>query len=98
MPAYIIADVKITNTEMYEEYKKLTPASISAYQWKFVVRGSATETLEGDWQPGRFIMLEFPNAELARQWWHSTEYAPAKNIRQRAASTKMILAEGVTLS
>ena len=98
MPAYIIVDVKITNPQLYEEYKKLTPASIAAWQGKFIVRGGATETLEGDWQPGRFVMLEFPNAELARQWWNSTEYAPAKNIRQRAASTNMILAEGVTLS
>ncbi len=98
MPAYVIVDVKITNPQLYEEYKKLTPASIAAWQGKFIIRGGATETLEGDWQPGRFVMLEFPNAELARQWWHSTEYAPAKNIRQRAASTNMILAEGVTLS
>ena len=30
MPAYIIVDVKINNAEMYEEYKKLTPASIAA--------------------------------------------------------------------
>ncbi len=98
MPAYVIVDVTITDPQLYEEYKKLTPASIAVWQGKFIVRGGATETLEGDWQPGRFVMLEFPNAELARQWWHSTEYAPAKNIRQRAASTKMILAEGVTLS
>ena len=98
MPAYVIVDVTITDPQLEEEYKKLTPASIAAWQGKFIVRGGATETLEGDWQPGRFVMLEFPNAELARQWWHSTEYAPAKNIRQRAASTKMILAEGVTLS
>ncbi len=98
MPAYIIVDVKITSPQLYEEYKKLTPASVAAYRGKFIVRGGATETLEGDWQPGRFVMLEFPTAELARQWWHSPEYAPAKNIRQRAASTKMILAEGVTLS
>ena len=98
MLAYVIVDVTITDPQLYEEYKKLTPASIAVWQGKFIVRGGATETLEGDWQPGRFVMLEFPNAELARQWWHSTEYAPAKNIRQRAASTKMILAEGVTLS
>jgi uncharacterized protein (DUF1330 family) len=98
MLAYVIVDVTITDPQLYEEYKKLTPASIAVWQGKFIVRGGATETLEGDWHPGRFVMLEFPNADLARQWWHSTEYAPAKNIRQHAASTNMILAEGVTLS
>ena len=98
MAAYVIVDVKINNAEMYEEYKKLTPASIAAYQGKFIVRGGATETLEGDWKPGRFVMLEFPNADQARDWWNSTEYAKAKSIRQSAAATNMILAEGVTFS
>ncbi len=39
MPAYIIVDVKINDPVAYEEYKKLTPASISAYQGSFIVRG-----------------------------------------------------------
>ena len=44
MPAYIIVDVKINNHEEYEEYKKLTPAAIAAYQGVFIVRGGPTET------------------------------------------------------
>ena len=75
MPAYIIVDVKINDPVAYEEYKKLTPASIAAYQGSFVVRGGATETLEGDWEPGRIVILQFPNAERARQWWNSEEYS-----------------------
>lgn len=98
MPAYIIVDIKINNAEMYEEYKKLTPASIAAYDGKFIVRGGATEILEGDWKPGRVVVLEFPNAERAKQWWNSSEYAAAKSIRQSAATSNMILAEGVNFS
>lgn len=94
MPAYIIADVTIHNAENYEGYKKLTPASIAAYDGKFIVRGGTTETLEGNWQPGRVVILEFPTIERARQWWASEEYAPAKAIRQANAETKMILIEG----
>ena len=95
MPAFIIVDVKITNPDDYEEYKKLTPASIAAYQGSFVVRGGSTETLEGDWVPERIVVLQFPDAERARQWWNSREYADAKLIRQRAAFTRMILVDGV---
>lgn len=95
MAAYVIVDIKINDTEKYNEYKKLTPASIAAYDGKFIVRGGATETLEGDWQPGRVVVLEFPDAGRARQWWDSPEYAIAKTIRQTAADTKMILVEGV---
>ena len=95
MPAYVIVDVKINNHEDYEEYKKLTPASITAYDGKFIVRGGKTETLEGDWNPERIVVLEFPTVERAKEWWPSEMYAPAKQIRQRTASTQMIVVEGL---
>lgn len=95
MPAYIIVEVHIHNSTEYEEYKKLTPSSLIPYEGKFIVRGGETETLEGDWQPKRIVVLEFPTKELAKQWWSSEGYAPAKALRQRTAITKMILVQGV---
>jgi uncharacterized protein (DUF1330 family) len=94
MKAYIIVDVNITNPTLYEDYKKLTPASLVPYDGKFIVRGGVTETLEGNWSPGRVVVLEFPSMEKARSWWSSTGYAPAKAIRQSASETKMIVVEG----
>ena len=95
MAAYIIVDISIHDKEEYEEYKKLTPASITAYDGKFIVRGGKSQTLEGDWDPQRIVVLEFPSAARAKEWWESDLYLPAKKIRQRAAKTKMILIEGV---
>jgi uncharacterized protein (DUF1330 family) len=95
MAAYILVEVKITDPERYEDYKKLTPASLVPFQGSFVVRGGATETLEGDWQPGRLVILEFPTTALAKAWWSSDLYAPAKAIRQAASITRMLLVEGV---
>lgn len=94
MAAYILVDITIHDAEGYEGYKKLTPASIEAYEGKFIVRGGQTELLEGNWEPGRIVVLEFPSVEKARQWWASEEYAPAKKMRQANATTKMILVEG----
>jgi len=95
MKAYIIVDVHITNPTLYEDYRKLTPASLIPYDGKFVVRGGSTETLEGEWNPGRVIVLEFPSVEKAKAWWSSPGYAPAKAIRQSASHTNMILVEGI---
>lgn len=95
MPAYIIVDVDIHNAENYSDYKKLTPGSLLNYDGKFIVRGGNTETLEGDWQPGRVVVLEFPTVEKAKQWWASEEYAPAKALRQANATSKMIVVEGL---
>lgn len=95
MAAYVIVDVTIHDHDEYEEYKKLTPAAIAAFDGKFLVRGGETTTLEGDWTPGRVVVLHFPTVERAREWWNSEEYSIAKRIRQRAAKTKMIIVEGV---
>jgi uncharacterized protein (DUF1330 family) len=95
MPAYVIVDVSIQDHAEYEEYKKLTPAAVAAFDGRFVVRGGRHITLEGDWKPERIVVLEFPSIERANEWWNSEWYSKAKEIRQRAAKTKMIIVEGV---
>ena len=93
MPAYVIVEIEIHDPIEYEEYKKLTPASIAAYDGKFVVRGAQTESLEGNWNPQRIVVLEFPSVQRAKEWWNSNEYTIAKTIRQRTAKTKMLVVE-----
>lgn len=95
MAAYVIVEVAIQDEKEYEEYKKLTPASIAAYDGQFIVRGSKAESLEGNWNPERIVVLQFPSVERAKEWWNSPEYTRAKTIRQRVATTKMIVLEGV---
>lgn len=94
MPAYVIVEIEIEDPALYEDYKKLTPASISAYGGKFIVRGAKTQSLEGDWNPQRLVVLEFPSVERATEWWSSPQYTEAKEIRQRAAKTKMLVVQG----
>lgn len=95
MSAYVIVEVSIHDPKEYEEYKKLTPGTIAAYDGKFVVRGGQAETLEGDWQPERIVVLEFPTVDRAKEWWDSEMYSKAKAIRHRTAKTKMIVVPGV---
>ena len=97
MSAYVLVEVVIDDPVEYEEYKKLTPASITAFDGRFIVRGAKSECLEGDWHPQRIVVLKFPSVERAKEWWHSAEYAPAKEIRQRTAKTRMLVVEGYEL-
>jgi len=94
MRAYVVAEITIHNPEAYERYKKLVPASIAAYGGTYLVRGATTTTLEGMWDPARFVILEFPDGDAARAWWNSPEYAEAKALRQSCADTEMLLVEG----
>lgn len=95
MAAYVIAEVNVTDPQLYDQYRKLVPATVEKYGGRFAVRGGAVETKEGGWSPSRLVVLEFPTMEQARKWYHSPEYAPALAIRLKAANAKVILAEGV---
>jgi len=92
--AYVVAEVEVTDPAVYEEYRKLVPATIAKYGGKFLVRGGAVEVKEGGWQPKRLVVLEFASMDQARKWYASPEYAPALALRARAARSKVLLVEG----
>jgi len=95
MAAYVVAQIDITDPALFEEYRRQVPPTLAPYGGKFMVRGGQRETLEGDWQPKRVVVIEFPDRASARAWWSSPEYAGARSLRQRAARTELILIEGV---
>ena len=95
MAAYIVVEVDVKDPVRYADYRAMVPSSLEKYGGRFIVRGGRTETLEGDWSPKRFVVVEFPTVEQAKAWWASPEYAEAKALRQATSETQMIVAEGV---
>ena len=95
MPGYIIVDIEVLDPGPYEDYKRLASASIAAHGGKYLVRGGATEVLDGDWTPKRLVVLQFDSVEAAKRWRESPEYAEAKKVRERCARSNMIVVEGL---
>jgi uncharacterized protein (DUF1330 family) len=95
MSAYAIVEVSVHNPTEYEGYKKLSGQSLERFGGRFIVRGGATESLEGDWNPQRIVVIQFPDMDSARAWWHSGEYAEAKKIRNANADSRLIIVDGV---
>ncbi|RAI93777.1 DUF1330 domain-containing protein [Algoriphagus yeomjeoni] len=93
MPAFVIVEVDITDPEKYNAYKQLTPATVSAFGGKFVLRGNPVTVLEGEWDHERLVMLQFPTKEKAEAWYNSEGYQHAKSVREGAANAKFLLIE-----
>jgi uncharacterized protein (DUF1330 family) len=93
--AYLVVNVTVKDAKRYDDYKPLASASIAQYGGKYLARGGHSEALEGNWKPNRMVILEFPSAEKAKQWWSSTDYADAKAIRQSCSYTELVLVEGL---
>jgi uncharacterized protein (DUF1330 family) len=96
MPAYIIADVTVTDLPAMEEYRKQVPATLAKYGGRFLVRGGAHQTVEGDWKPSRLVVLEFPSMAEARRWYDSEDYRGPKAMRLGAGRTNLVMVEGVS--
>jgi uncharacterized protein (DUF1330 family) len=94
MAAYVIGDIEVTDPAAFQEYRNRLGATIEQYGGRFVIRGGRVNSKEGDWQPHRLLMLEFPTFEQAERWYNSSEYKPVIAIRERAARTQLIIAEG----
>jgi uncharacterized protein (DUF1330 family) len=95
MPAYVIANVIVRDPVRYEDYRRLVTPTLAKYGGRFLARGGRIEVLEGDWQPNRLVILEFPSMDHARHWWNSPEYSEARLIRQATSEGTLILLEGV---
>ncbi|HEY2073648.1 MAG TPA: DUF1330 domain-containing protein [Gaiellaceae bacterium] len=95
MPAYVIVETDIHDPEQYERYRKASPGAVAAGGGRFVARGGELAVLEGDWNPSRIVILEFPNLETAKRWYESDEYQEAKKLREGAANLSMVAVEGI---
>lgn len=92
--AYILANVDVKNPAQYEEYKRLSAVAMQAHGAEVCVRGGKVQVLEGDWNPGRMVLLKFPSPQQARNFYDSTEYAAARKAREGIAVMRMVLVEG----
>ena len=94
MPAYVIAEVNVTNPAGYDAYRPLAGASIAQYGGKFLVRGGRTELVEGSPEPARVVVIEFADMDAAKRWYNSPEYQAALKIRLANSTGRVLLVEG----
>ncbi len=96
MTAYVITDVAVSDPDKYKNYTALSPEAIASAGGEFLVRGGATEVLEGDFQPGRVVVARFESMQAARDFYHSALYTKARAEREGATSHfNMFIVEGV---
>ena len=95
MPAYVIVETDVYDPEQYEHYKAASPGAVAAGGGRFVARGGELAVLEGDWNPSRVVVLEFPDLEAVKEWYASEQYQEAKKLRDGAARLNIVAVEGL---
>ena len=95
MTAYILARINVTDMDQYKKYIALTPGIIAKFGGKFISRGGETITLEGEAETRRMVLLEFPSAEAAQNFYNSDEYQAAIEVRKDAAEGQFVILPGI---
>jgi uncharacterized protein (DUF1330 family) len=95
MKAYCIAYEIVDDPATFEEHRRQVLATIEAHQGRFIVRGGAFTTLEGEMPYERIAVLEFPSRAAAEAWYRSPDYQRILPLRTQSARSQFILVDGL---
>ena len=96
MAAYLISEyLEILDQAAMAEYRRQVTATLEAYGGRSIARAGKTVPLEGDWDPMRLTIIEFPSLDHAQQWYASDAYRSLKALRQGASRIRMLFIDGM---
>jgi uncharacterized protein (DUF1330 family) len=91
MTAYVIFDVEIRDAERYREFMEAVKPALEAAGARYLARGGTHKVYEGDWEPRRIVILEFPSFEAWETFYHGATYQGLKAIRDACSSARLVV-------
>ena len=95
MAAYLFVNIEVKDQTAYAEYRSGVSPMIYKHGGEYLARGGAAELIEGDWTPGRVVLLKFSDMKALKAFLDDPEYQPLKDLRLRAADSQMLAVEGI---
>jgi uncharacterized protein (DUF1330 family) len=94
MKAFVIAAETVKDEAMFADYRAAVPATLEAFGGKFIARGGALTSLEGEWPHSRLVIIEFPSRAAAEGWYKSADYQKIISLRHKSSVGNLIIADG----
>ncbi len=95
MAAYVIFDVEISDPTRYQEFMAGVKPALEAAGAKYLARGGAHKVYEGDWEPRRIVLLEFPSVAAWESFYGGATYQGLKSVRDACSSARLVSVEGL---
>jgi uncharacterized protein (DUF1330 family) len=94
MTAYVIAQLTVTDAAGFEAYRRAAEPIVAAHGGRFLVRGRAAASLEGEIDRPQTLLIEFPDKAAAERFYTSPEYRAIMPLRRAHASGTVSIVEG----
>jgi uncharacterized protein (DUF1330 family) len=84
MSAYLVSVCEVTNkSDDLMSYAQQSAELISKHGGAYIIRGLASEVLEGNHLQGKSLVIaQFPNVDAIKEFWSSPEYLAFKSLRE----------------
>ncbi len=94
MSTYVIFDVEIRDPVKFQEFMTGVKPAIEQAGARYLARGGAFAVHEGDWQPRRIVLLEFPSMAAWEAFYNGPTYQGLKQIRDACSSARLARCRG----
>lgn len=95
MSVYIIAQLKFTERARYDRYQSRFMGVFTKFKGRLLVADEQPVVLEGDWPRDKVVIMEFPDAEAAREFQESPEYGEIAVDRKAGADAVVLTVRGL---
>jgi uncharacterized protein (DUF1330 family) len=93
-PAYLVAEIDVTNPDLYKEYLAKGGPLYGQFGGRFLVRGGRLDAFAGE-APKRAVIAVFESLEKAQAFRDSPAYRELVPVRDEPSKFRAYLAEGV---
>lgn len=98
---FVVLDITVNDSVVYEQYRIKVEPLIQKFGGKYLVRsgGMAFDNdpnvkvipVEGNWNPNRFIIVEWDSLAALQKFTSSDEYKKVAVLREKSATTKSLI-------
>ena len=93
MKALCIVYENVDDWEAFDRYRSQVMPTLQPFGAKFLVRGGAFTTIEGEMPFERIAVLEFPSRGAAEAWYQSDAYQAVLPIRLAATRCQFVIVD-----
>ena len=98
MAAYAILDLNIYDIAAYLKYQRAVKPLLESAGARYLARGGEFTVFEGDYQPQRLVLVEFPSLQAMEEFYESEAYQALEPQRRACSSARILGVEGCSRS
>jgi uncharacterized protein (DUF1330 family) len=93
--AYVITDLEVFDIAQYLAYQQALRPLLEQAGAHYLVRGGSFRVYEGDYQPRRLVLVEFPSLDAIEEFYESEPFQALESQRRACSSARVIAVKGL---